>query len=388
VGRRIEREPGGGAAGAAQTGEEALKPFLFSLPLALALAACGNGEQIPAPPRPVLTQTIVPGATATRDVYPGEIRARHEADLGFRVPGKLIARTVDAGARVKRGQVLARLDPEDARLAAQAAGAQAASAESDLALARAELERHAELLAKKFISQSAFDARQNAFNAARARAEQARSQAALSANQAAYTTLEADADGVVLSVAAEPGQVLAAGQPVLRLARAGAKEVVVSAPEGRLARFEPGQAVAISLWADPATVFPGRVREIAGGADPATRTYAVRISAPGAPEHAHLGMSANVLFPSPEDPALVLLPLPALTRDGDNAAVWVVDPATSRVRLRHVSVGQFREDGVTITGGLHPGDVVVTAGVHKLRADEVVRVAVPAPAAGRPAAPR
>jgi RND family efflux transporter MFP subunit len=359
-----------------------MRRALLLLPLALVVAACGKDAPVQAPPRPVLTQTIVPGAMATRDVYPGEIRARHETELGFRIGGKLLSRAVDAGARVKRGQVLARLDPEDARLAAQAAAAQVASAESDFALARAELDRHAELLEKKFISQSAFDARRNAFNAASARAEQARSQAGLSSNQAAYTTLLADADGVVLSVSAEPGQVLAAGQPVLRLAHAGEKEVLVSAPESQVARFRIGQAVAISLWADASVLFPGRVREIAGGADPVTRTYAVRISALNAPEQAHLGMSANVLFQSTVDPSLVLLPLTAIAREGGNPAVWVVDPATSKVRLRQVSVGQFREDGVTVTGGLHPGDVVVTAGVHKLRPDEVVRIA-PAPAAAQ-----
>jgi RND family efflux transporter MFP subunit len=350
-----------------------MRPILF-VPVALLAAACGNGKVAQEPVRPVLTQTVVPGASATKDVYSGEIRARQETELGFRIGGKLVARHVDAGARVVRGAVLARLDPEDAQLAAQAAAAQLASAESDLVLARAEMERHAELLAKRFISQSAYDVKQNAYNAARARAEQARSQSGISSNQAAYTTLTADADGVVISVSAEPGQVVAAGQPVLRLARSGEKEVVLNAPESQLARFQVGQAVEISLWADPSTVFPGRVREIAGGADSVTRTYAVRISAPSAPQSAQLGMTASVLLHSTTDPKLVLLPLSALAREGRDAAVWLVDPKTSKVKLRAVTIGQFREDGVTVTAGLDPGDVVVTAGVHKLRPDQQVRV--------------
>ena len=358
-----------------------MKAPLLLIPLALLAAACGNGKVVQEPVRPVLTQTVVPGASATKDVYSGEIRARHETDLAFRVGGKLVARGADAGARVAKGTVLARLDPEDAQLAAQAAKAQLASAESDFALAKAEMDRHADLLAKRFISQSAYDVKVNAFNAARARAEQARSQAGISSNQASYTTLVADADGVVVSVSAEPGQVVAAGQPVLRLARTGEKEVVVNAPESQVGRFKPGQAVAVSLWADPSTVFPGRVREIAGGADPVTRTYAVRVSAPTAPSGAQLGMTASVLFNSSVDPKLVLLPLSALARQGANAAVWIVDPATSKVKLRNVTIGQFREDGVTVTAGLHPGDVVVTAGVHKLRPDQQVRVAQ-APATG------
>jgi len=341
--------------------------------MAAALTACGNAHEPEEPVRPVLTQVVAAGAAAGRDVYSGEIRARYETDLAFRVGGKLLARPVDAGARVKRGQVLARLDPEDARLASRAASAQLASAESDVALAQAELDRHADLLAKKFISQSAFDAKQNAFNAARARVEQARSQAALSANQADYTTLAADEDGVVVSVAAEPGQVVAAGQAVLKLARSGEKEVVINAPEGQLERFRPGAAVAISLWSGQGALFAGRIREVAGGADPVTRTYAVRVSAIDLPPQAQLGMTANVIFPATPDAALVLLPLSALAREGDRAAVWVVDPKTRRVNLRPVAVGQYREDGVTVTGGLAPGDIVVTAGVHKLRPNQVVR---------------
>jgi RND family efflux transporter MFP subunit len=350
-----------------------------NLPVLLAasvlLAACGPKPAVQDPVRPVITQRVVPGAAASRDVYSGELRARYETDLGFRVGGKLVSRAVDAGTRVTRGQVLARLDPEDARLAALGSAAQHASAESEFALAKSELDRHADLLEKKFISQSAFDVKQNAFNAAKGRVEQARTQAAITSNQAAYTTLVADADGVVVSVAAEPGQVVTAGQPVLKLARAGEKEVVINAPESQLARFKVGQDVGISLWADPNNVFPGRIREIAGGADPVTRTYAVRVSAPSAPAQAQLGMTANVTFNPAADASLVLLPLSALARGGGEAAVWIVDPKTSQVKLRKVAIGQFREDGVTITSGLAGGDIVVTAGVHKLRPDQVVRVA-------------
>jgi multidrug efflux system membrane fusion protein len=346
----------------------------MTLALAAAIAAgCGNGKVASDPVRPVLTQTVKTGAAAARDVYSGELRARYETELGFRVGGKLVARPVDAGTRVSKGQVLARLDPEDAKLAAQSASAQLASAEGDLVLARAERERHAELLAKRFISQSAFDAKQNALNAAEAKVEQARSQAALSTNQAQYTTLVADSDGVVVSVSAEPGQVLAAGQPVLRLARAGEKEVVVNAPEGQLERFKVGAAVAITLWADNNTLFAGRIREVAGGADPTTRTYAVRVSAINPPAQAQIGMTANVVFPQQPDASLVLLPLSALAQDDAQAAVWVVDPKSSQVKLRRVAVGQYREDGVTITRGLEAGDIVVTAGVHKLRENQVVR---------------
>jgi RND family efflux transporter MFP subunit len=350
-----------------------MRAHLLLAAAALVLAACGNGKEVSEPVRPVVTQTVTAGAASTRDVYSGEVRARYETDLGFRVAGKLVSRAADAGARVTRGQVLARLDPEDARLAAQAATAQLASAESDFALARDELDRNADLLAKKFISASAFDAKRNAYNSAQAKLEQARSQAAISTNQAGYTTLVADADGVVISVSAEPGQVVAAGQSVLRLAHAGEKDIVINAPEGQLARFQVGAAVVVSLWSDANRVFAGRVREVAGGADPVTRTYAVRVAAINPPDQAQLGMTANVIFAATPDAGLVLLPLSALARDGDKAAVWVVDPKSSQVKLRSVTVGQFREDGVTISAGLAPGDIVVTAGVHKLRENQVVK---------------
>jgi RND family efflux transporter MFP subunit len=335
---------------------------------ALLLAACGKPAEPMATVRPVLVQKVAPGGAAPHDVYPGEIRARIEADLAFRVGGKIVSRTVDAGSRVKKGQALAHLDPQDARLTLEGARANLASAESDAALARDELARYADLLAKKFISQSAHDQRRNQSISANARVEQARAQAGVAGNQAAYTTLLADADGIITEVKAEPGQVVAAGQAVMRLAQDGAREVVIHLPEGDLGRFKVGQAAVVSRWADPARLLPGAIREIAGAADPVTRTYAVRISLPNAPADAHLGMSANVGFHGNDKGAAILLPLTAITRDREKGepAVWVVDPATSKVGLRTVTIGQYREDGVSVLAGLNPGDLVVTAGVHKL----------------------
>ncbi len=352
-----------------------MKKAMLLVAVAVAIAACGTQKTTTEAVRPVVAQRVMPGAAAARDVYSGELRARYETDLGFRIPGKIVSRLADAGARVTKGQVLARLDPEDAKLAAQGANAQLASAEADYTLAKSELARYQDLLAKKFISQSAFDSKQNVFIAAQAKVEQARTQAAISSNQANYANLTADADGVIVSVSGEPGQVVAAGQPVLKLAHAGEKEVVVNAPEGQLARFKVGQDVAIQLWADPAKPFHGRIREIAGGADPVTRTYAVRVTAVDPPAQAQLGMTANVVFNPSAESGLVLLPLSALAGNDEKPAVWVIDPATSRVKLRAVNVGQYREDGVTITSGLNAGDVVVTAGVHKLRDDQPVRFA-------------
>jgi RND family efflux transporter MFP subunit len=347
--------------------------------VAATLAACGNAKVAQEPVRPVIAMQVGAASAESRDVYSGEVHARHEADVAFRVGGKLVARLVDAGATVKKGQLLARLDPEDARLAASAAGAHLAAAESDYAMAKSELARYAELLAKKFISASAFEAKQNAYNAAKGRLEQARSQAAISANQASYTTLTADADGVVVSVAAEPGQVLAAGQAVLKLARAGEKEIVIHAPESQLARFKVGQSAAISLWTDPGRLFAGRIREVAGGADPVTRTYVVRVTALDPPTETRIGMSANVHLKGAADPSIVV-PLAALTGQRNDPAVWIVDPASQQVKLRPVSVAQYREDGAAIAGGLSEGEWIVTAGVQKLRPGQPVRLAARSPA--------
>lgn len=349
-----------------------LLPVMFA---GLALAACSGPKDTAEPVRPVLATVVAPGAASTREVYAGELRARVETDLAFRIGGKIAARLADAGNRVTRGQALARLDPRDAALAAEAARAQLVTAEAEHALAQAEYERAADLLAKRFISQSAYDARKASFAASRARVEQARSQAAISANQEAYTTLVADADGVVVSVSAEPGQVVAAGQPVLRLARDGEMEVVLSAPESRVSDFVPGREVAIFLWADPGRRFAGRVREVSGGADAVTRTFQVRVSAPRVPAGARVGMTASVALAQPGEAELVVVPLTALLREADGASVWVVDPASSRVKRRRIEVGQYREDGATVLSGLAAGELVVSAGVHKLREGQEVRLA-------------
>jgi multidrug efflux system membrane fusion protein len=360
----------------------------LSFVLGALLAACAKPADPVAAVRPVLVQKVVPGGAAPHDVYSGEIRARIEADLAFRVGGKMVARTVDAGARVKKGQVLARLDPEDARLSLEGARANLSAAESDAALARDELARYADLLAKKFISQSAYDQRKNQSNAANAKLEQARAQAGVAGNQASYTTLTADADGVVTEIKTEPGQVVAAGQPVMRLAHDGEREVVINVPEGDVARYKVGQAAVVSRWADPSKLLPGSIREIAGAADPATRTYTVRISVPNAPPDVQLGMTANVGFHGSDNGSVVLLPLTSITKDREKGepAVWVVDPATSTVKLRAVKIGQYREDGVSILAGLAPGDIVVTAGVHKLLPDQLVLLPGAKPAEAKPRA--
>ena len=343
-----------------------LAPLLL---LPLLLAACSE----PPPPAaaPKLVRTLIVGASsATADgvdrSYSGEVRARIETTLGFRIAGKIVERRVDAGAAVKAGQVLARLDPTDA-------GLQAAQAEAQRVLAAAELTRYRDLKARNYISASALDARETAFKAAEA-------QAALAKNQATYTTLVADRAGVIGQVLAEPGQVVSVGQAVFRLAPDGEREIAIALPEGEVGGFKLGQVAEVSFWATESAgqkPLTGRLREISPVADPVTRTYAARVSLKDADPLLPLGMSATVRFPSATPGATrLLVPLTAIFQQGNQPAVWRVG-ADSTVTLQAVSVAEFTDRGAVVVGGLTGGEQIVAAGVNLLTAGEKVRIVTP-----------
>lgn len=337
-----------------------------------ALAACSAPPEAAKPPPAVLVRTMPAEANAIEArLYTGEVRARHEIDLGFRVAGKLAERRVDVGDRVSAGQVLARLDPQDLVLASQAAVAQQAAAEADRELARAEYRRVEQLHARNFVSASAVDARRAALQAAEARLRQIRAQAAVAGNQADYAVLRAPQDGVVTAAPAETGQVLALGQTALRIARGDAREVLIHVPESRIAELRAGMTAAVRPWAQADRELAGRVREIAPSADAATRSYAVRVAFEAADGVPPLGATASVLFARPAA-MQALLPLSAVTRAGGRTVAWLVDEAHT-VRPVEVDAGEFREDGVVIRGGLPAGSRVVLAGVHRLVEGQTVR---------------
>jgi RND family efflux transporter MFP subunit len=342
----------------------------------LGLAACSKHEPPPPTPRAVIAQVVGAKPAEGANVYSGEVRARHENDLAFRVGGKVVARYVDVGATVKKGAELARLDPQDAQLNVESARSQLAAAEADHALARAELARYRDLYAKQYVSKAVLDARENTFNTSKARLEQARAQAQVARNQSSYTTLVAEADGVITAVNVEAGQVVSAGQAVLRFARPEEKEVAINVPETRLRDLRDGNQVTVALWAAPDKPYVGRVREVAPNADPATRTFMAKITILDPDIAVKLGMTANVLLGDRAGAGaeVITLPLTAVTQVDGKPAVWVVDPQTSTVNLRPVAIGAYREDGVTVRDGLRAGEVVVTAGVHKLLPGETVRV--------------
>ncbi|MBU3738969.1 MAG: efflux RND transporter periplasmic adaptor subunit, partial [Rhodoferax sp.] len=306
---------------------------------------------------------------------------------------------VEVGQRVRAGDLLAELDPQDVRLQQDAARAQVAAAQTNRDLAAADLKRFRELRDQNFISAAELERRDTAYKAAQAQLEQAQAQLAAQGNQAAYTRLLADAAGVVLSVEVEAGQVVAAGTPVLRLALDGPRDVVFAVPEDRVAGWRAGREVQVRPWSGG----PGmaaRVREVAASADPVTRTFAVRAAlgaaarpkagaAPGANTgraEPALGSTVTVQWTSggvADDPAtLIKLPTSALRQEGGGSAVWVFEPASATVRLRPVQVATADGNEVVIGAGLAAGEQVVTAGVHVLSPGQKVRPYKPDSPAG------
>jgi len=338
----------------------------------LAVAASSAGckseavEKVEAP-RPVKV-AIVEAAPAQRTLtYSGVVRPRVEATLGFRVPGKIIARSVNVGDRIEVGQIIAGLDATDLKLAESSARATVASARSRRDVASDHLERAKVLLPKAIISQAAYDTRRNELDAAEAALEAAEAQLRQAVNAVSYATLKADKAGIVTSVMGEPGQVVNAGQAVVTLAEAGETEVAVAVPEQDAARISVGQTAKVTLWAGPRANVDGRIREIAGQADSASRTYAVRISVDMPPQAMRLGMTALIALTVDDQSAPIVVPLAALTEENGGPAAFVVDTASRIVRKTSVSVVGVGEGGVRIASGLQAGDVIVTAGVQFLQ---------------------
>jgi len=338
----------------------------------LVLVGCSHKDAPPSGPRPAVVMTVGDSADAAWSVYSGEVRARHEVDLGFRIAGKIISRSVNLGDKVSKGQEIARLDPQDAKLSASASQAQVAAAQADLALAQAEYERARNLAAQKFISSSVLDTRQTQLDAAEAKLNQAKAQASVSGNQVGYATLTADRDGVVTALSAEAGQVVAAGQLVARVADPAEMEVLIWIPETRANTLKPGTQAFVRPWNAQEQTLPAEVREIAGSADSATRTYAVRVKLLKPDPKISLGSTAAVAFANAGSAGAIKIPLSAVIKRDQGSQVWVVD-AKNTIQPRLVEVGEFRDDSVVILKGLTRGDRVVTVGAHILNAGMQVR---------------
>lgn len=332
----------------------------------VALAACSRQPAPAEPVRAVKVLTVGEQTLSGEAVYAGELRAQVESRLGFRVAGKLTQRLVDAGQRVSAGQALATLDPQDYQLSAQAAQAQLLAAQTQRDVALADFRRYENLRAQGFISDAELERREAALKSADAALVQARSQAQAQNNQVGYARLLAGASGVVTALEAEVGQVLAAGQPVLRVAHDGPRDAVFAVPEQSITRWRVGQTLQAQLAGHIQPV-SGRVREIGASADPATRTFTVKLALPGS-ERWPLGTTVNVHSPKDVGPALLAISLPttALRQDGKDTAVWVLDESTMTVRSQAVTLGPVQAQQVVVASGLQPGQKVVVAGVHVL----------------------
>jgi membrane fusion protein, multidrug efflux system len=356
-----------------------LLTLLAAVAVALSLAGCSRPVEQAEDVRPVRAVQVANGHADTVAEFPGEVRARVESRLGFRVPGKIVARKVEVGAVVKRGQLLMQLDPQDLQLAQMQAGAALKAAESNRDLAFAELSRYQDLREKNFVSQAVLDGKHTAARAAQASYDQALAAYRNQANQAGYTSLVADVDGVVMGVDAEVGQVVAAGTPVVRLAQGSDKDVVIAIPEDRVAALRRAGDPKVRIWALPGVEFKGQVREIAPVADPATRTYTAKIALADAPPEVRLGMSAYVSFATRSEQAALRLPLGALHREQGNTLVWVVENGS--VRQAAVEVVGTAGNDVLVAGDLASGQHVVTAGVNRLQAGQKVKLLGADPAA-------
>lgn len=325
-------------------------------------------------PRPVQVETVMFVPQVDQATYAGTVQARVQADLGFRVGGKIISRTVNIGDHVTTGQVLAVLDPVDAKLTVNSAAQAVRAAEAEAVNARADFERYQQL-GKNSPAwlPSDFDKRKAALDGAEAHLAQAKQQLALAADQVDYTTLRADAEGVVTNIHMEIGQVVAAGQTVASLAHLAETEIVVDVPENRLAAITAADSVVIHLWSQPTLEIHGRTREIGALADPVSRTFAVKVTildpSPAQTSKVALGMTASIRFSRPTGVPVALIPASAVVASGSNSAVWVLDPAAHKASLHTVHIGAWTSDGrAAITDGVASGDQVITAGASLLDA--------------------
>ena len=345
-----------------------------TLAIALLLAACSKPVPSEEPLRAVKVMVLAADGIHSGFEYAAEVRPRTESRLGFRVSGKLLRRMVDVGQHVTAGQALAQLDAQDYKLSVDAAKAQLTAAVANRDLAASDFKRFKDLRDQNFISAAELERRDVALKAAQSQVDQAQAQLAAQGNQSAYTTLVADAAGVVTSADAEPGQVLAAGTPVVRIAQDGARDVVFSVPEDKVNQVKLGSEVEIRMWAGNA-VYKGKVREVSASADPVTRTFAIKVGLVSS-DVLPLGTTVSVV-PRALDrsgPAVIKLPTTALQHDGKAVAVWVLDRASMTVRLQPIVIATADGNDVVIQSGLQPGVEVVVAGVHVLSPGQKVMV--------------
>ncbi|MFG1344204.1 efflux RND transporter periplasmic adaptor subunit [Xanthobacter autotrophicus DSM 431] len=350
------------------------------LTLALPLAGCGEEtaaqtREAPATvARPVQVTSVAYKPREAEKSFVGVVRARREIDLAFRVGGKVVQRKVEVGDLVKAGDVVARMDPEDLRLELESARAELSAATANLAQTAAEDTRYRSLTAKGVASAADLDRKSLAKEEAVGRLERAKRSLELAENRLSYADLVANADGVVVATAVEPGQVVSSGQTIVRVARLDEKEAVVALPETALADARDADAF-VTLWAEPGRQIPARLRELSPQAEANSRTYPARFALAGADGAVALGMTATVTLRPRQQQAVARLPLSALIDRGHGPQVFVVEAATRTLAARPVEIAAYTDDSVLLSSGVAEGEEVVTLGVQTLLPGQKVRTA-------------
>jgi RND family efflux transporter MFP subunit len=347
-----------------------------------ALSACSDEKKVeaPDPVRPVKVVEVAGPDSGRTFLYSGSVRARTEMNLGFRVAGKITERLVDVGDRVEPGTVLARLDAVDYELAVRRADADLTAAGKQVDITGLALRRSETLAQKNVTPQSQLEQSQLAADQAQSQLQSAESALEQAKNQVAYTELKATQTGIVTTVSADVGQVVATGSPVVAVAVDGEKEVQIAVPEMDIAHFKPGKTVKASFWSARDLALDGKVREVAGSADAQSRTFAVRVSLP-ADERVLLGTTATITASEDNAAPAFGLPLAALAQKDGKPVVWVVDRDKGEVSSRPVIVAGYTDDGVRVSEGLAKGDLVVSAGTQFMK--EGLKVRLPETVASR-----
>lgn len=314
----------------------------------------------------VCTQTVKTAGDTQEFTYSGEVVGRYESQMSFQTGGKITNRNVESGSIVNKGDLLMQVDPQDVEQSVKAVESQMAAAQSQFNLAADNLTRYQNLYEGGAIGKAQLDSVKTSYDVAKASLNQVAAQYEASRNQLDYTGIYADSAGVITNIYAEEGQVVAAGQTVLTIVQSDEREIEISVPENRVNQLRQAEKIQVTLWALPEVTLEGTVREIVPMADPVTRTYKAHISLDSVPKELELGMTATVAVSSPvvEQGGYVEIPISAIYQTGSVPQVWVVEKNV--LHLKKVEVGDFDEDSIQVTKGLQSGDIIVTAGVHKL----------------------
>jgi RND family efflux transporter MFP subunit len=340
----------------------------------LVLAGCDSSQEPPsAEVRPVRVITVSDGDMGRVVTLTGTVHAQTEVNLSFRIDGRMTERGANVGDAVKAGQVIAQLDPQNEENAVRAARASVAAAAGRAAEARGDYERQRQLLAGGWIAKARYDQAVQVQQSTQSELDAAHARLSVAEDQLAFTTLVADAEGVVTARGAEPGEVVRAGQMIVQIARTDGRDAVFDVPPQIKDEAPANPRIDVSLTMEPSVQAEGRVREVAPRADPATGTFQVRVGLSQPPAQMRLGATVNGRMHTARD-AGIAIPATALTNSKGQPAVWVVDPQTGTTSLRPIEIAEFDQARVVVASGLETGEIVVTAGVQALRPGQKVRL--------------